>query len=261
MPTERLLRLAGALEPAAGAQKGAGGLQLFVRMIDGSLEPHDVDPSGTVADLLAALSGRVTRLRYGGRELRPDDLLADTGVSSQAVLEADVCRWRWDPETVYAMSGKPLFDVSDSGKEALKSVSDGYITTVAMTENVMSGRSSCTFHVTGLSQRLGDMDFGIEDRSVFPTGGWVRHRAAACVAFGTEKPSHRHSAYVDLSELGASDSMHVHMEHEDGTMTVRITLPTADTITREFAMAPFDPSAYTWCCAIRNVGVTVECAG
>eukprot|EP01065_Artemidia_motanka_P036650 TRINITY_DN44608_c0_g1_i1.p1 TRINITY_DN44608_c0_g1~~TRINITY_DN44608_c0_g1_i1.p1 ORF type:complete len:290 (+),score=62.60 TRINITY_DN44608_c0_g1_i1:52-870(+) len=103
-----LLRRAGALPCDLAAKGGSGGLLLFVRHMDKQVA-LDVDMNGTVADLKqAAVDAGIVAdrarcvVRFGLLELHADDAIADTGITSEAVVELvteDRLRWHEGPHS------------------------------------------------------------------------------------------------------------------------------------------------------------------
>eukprot|EP01065_Artemidia_motanka_P024443 TRINITY_DN2916_c0_g1_i1.p1 TRINITY_DN2916_c0_g1~~TRINITY_DN2916_c0_g1_i1.p1 ORF type:complete len:299 (+),score=90.07 TRINITY_DN2916_c0_g1_i1:58-897(+) len=71
------------------------GLQLYVR-VHGEVVPVDVDPDASVQEVMdrvAQVTGsEAPLLQFQGADLNPEDLIADTGVSQEATLEAVPCR-------------------------------------------------------------------------------------------------------------------------------------------------------------------------
>eukprot|EP01062_Namystynia_karyoxenos_P077202 TRINITY_DN7726_c0_g1_i1.p1 TRINITY_DN7726_c0_g1~~TRINITY_DN7726_c0_g1_i1.p1 ORF type:complete len:317 (+),score=56.34 TRINITY_DN7726_c0_g1_i1:81-953(+) len=97
----RLLAAACASPLGVGrAGKCGGGLQVYVRGADGSVQALELDPAATVADLRRAAGvPRGTVLSFGGADLADDDVqLCDTGVSAEATVEVRGERLRWSAE-------------------------------------------------------------------------------------------------------------------------------------------------------------------
>eukprot|EP01062_Namystynia_karyoxenos_P038310 TRINITY_DN27797_c0_g1_i1.p1 TRINITY_DN27797_c0_g1~~TRINITY_DN27797_c0_g1_i1.p1 ORF type:complete len:296 (+),score=78.92 TRINITY_DN27797_c0_g1_i1:77-964(+) len=104
MAAELLLRRCGALAgPIPTVRKGGGvALQVFVRTVGGELIAAEVEPDGTVADVLKsagfASEQQLYTVQWEGRDLQPEEPLSDIGVCAEATLQLveALCPYTWD---------------------------------------------------------------------------------------------------------------------------------------------------------------------
>eukprot|EP01065_Artemidia_motanka_P038452 TRINITY_DN47303_c0_g1_i1.p1 TRINITY_DN47303_c0_g1~~TRINITY_DN47303_c0_g1_i1.p1 ORF type:complete len:273 (+),score=75.47 TRINITY_DN47303_c0_g1_i1:63-821(+) len=212
-----LLQAVGALDrPTA---KGSAELCLYVRYRD-STQPLELPADGTVEDLYRQAAQALDvapgalRLRFQGEDLvSAETPLADTGLSAEACLEADVGTW-------YFESDHPNVTITENGlvmvKEGSSSGQAGVFGTTALTGKHSwtiryDTKSFCGFGVAEKASYDTHLHFNSRDN---PKHSWVYYDGGGFW--------HANKVRTGIPSLGNGDVIEHHLDMGKGTLHFKV---------------------------------------